>query len=199
MGPKEFKGLMNYLTRPSDDKKRQKGYFETNDPKEAVREVIRRVVPIDQYTFPITSSINLGLGPNLNQTNIGGEFDVGGGTLSVGGGMKGDDKAFGIGFRKEFKRGTPITKNITDLVKKYRIEDKMGSGMIADAIQKNNKLNVGRSTVTKILKNLKDQGVKGIDIPTSELASSVAQRLDFYLIFQQHDLVKEKYIKWLDQ
>ena len=80
--------------------------------------------------------------------------------------------------RKEFKRGTPITKNIIDLVKKYRVEDKMGSGMIADAIQKNDKLNVGRSTVTKILRNLKDQGIPGIDIPTSELASSVAQRLD---------------------
>ena len=105
MGPKEFKGLMNYLTRPSDDKKRQKGYFETNDPKEAVREVIRRVVPIDQYTFPITNSLNLGLGPDLNQVNIGSELDVGGGTLSVGGGIKGDEKAFGIGFRKEFDAG----------------------------------------------------------------------------------------------
>ena len=105
MGPKEFKGLMNYLTRPSDDKKRQKGYFETNDPKEAAREVIRRVVPIDQYTFPITNSLNLGLGPDLDQVNIGSEFDVGGGTLSVGGGMKGDEKAFGIGFRKEFDAG----------------------------------------------------------------------------------------------
>jgi len=80
--------------------------------------------------------------------------------------------------REEFKRGTPITNDIIELVKKYRIEDKMGSGMIAEAIQKNDKLNVGRSTVTKILKNLKDQGVKGIDIPMPELASSVAQRLD---------------------
>jgi hypothetical protein len=108
MGPKEFKGLMNYLTRPSDDKKRQKGYFETNDPKEAAREVIRRVVPIDQYTFPITNSLNLGLGPDLNQVNIGSELDVGGGTLSVGGGIKGDEKAFGIGFRKEFEDGGRI-------------------------------------------------------------------------------------------
>ena len=108
MAPKEFKGLMNYLTRPSDDKKRQKGYFETNDPKEAAREVIRRVVPIDQYTFPITNSLNLGLGPDLDQVNIGSELDVGGGTLSVGGGMKGDEKAFGIGFRKEFEDGGRI-------------------------------------------------------------------------------------------
>ena len=82
------------------------------------------------------------------------------------------------GGRIGFKKGSPITNDIIELVKKYRIEDKMGSGKIAEAIQKNNKLNVGRSTVTKILKNLKDQGVKGIDIPTSELASSIAQRLD---------------------
>ena len=103
MAPKEFKGLMNYLTRPSEDKKRQKGYFETNDPKEAAREIIKRVIPIDQYTFPITSSVNLGLGPDLDQVNIGSELDVGGGTLSIGGGIKGDEKGFGIGFRKEFE------------------------------------------------------------------------------------------------
>ena len=82
------------------------------------------------------------------------------------------------GGRIGFKKGTPITNEIIELVKKYRIEDKMGSGMIADTIKKNDKLNVGSSTVTKILKNLKDQGVKGIDIPKSELASSVALRLD---------------------
>ena len=122
MGPKEFKGLMNYLTRPSDDKKRQKGYFETNDPKEAAREVIRRVVPIDQYTFPITNSLNLGLGPDLDQVNIGSEFDVGDGTLSVGGGMKGDEKAFGIGFRKEFDGGGPTNKEkIKQLQKKHNL------------------------------------------------------------------------------
>jgi hypothetical protein len=108
MAPKEFKGLMNYLTRPSEDKKRQKGYFETNDPKEAAREIIKRVIPIDQYTFPITSSVNLGLGPDLDQVNIGSELDVGGGTLSVGGGIKGDEKGFGIGFRKEFEDGGRI-------------------------------------------------------------------------------------------
>ena len=61
------------------------------------------------------------------------------------------------GGRIGFKRGTPITNEIIELVKKYRIEDKMGSGMIADAIQKNHNINVGRSTVTKLLRRLKDQ------------------------------------------
>jgi hypothetical protein len=121
MAPKEFKGLMNYLTRPSEDKKRQKGYFETNDPKEAAREIIKRVIPIDQYTFPITSNIKLGLGP-VDQTVLSGEFDVGGGTLSVGGGIKGDEKAFGIGFRKEFDGGGPTNKEkIKQLQKKYNL------------------------------------------------------------------------------
>ena len=80
--------------------------------------------------------------------------------------------------RENFSKGTPINEDVIELVKKYRIEDKMGSGMIADAIKKNHNIDVGRSTITKLLKRLKDQGVKGIDIPMSELASSVAQRLD---------------------
>ena len=80
--------------------------------------------------------------------------------------------------RQNFAKGTLINEDVIELVKKYRIEDKMGSGMIADAIKKNHNIDVGRSTVTKLLKRLKDQGVKGIDIPMSELASSVAQRLD---------------------
>jgi hypothetical protein len=84
----------------------------------------------------------------------------------------------GVGERKEFAKGTPINEDVIKLVKKYRIEDKMGSGMISDALKKNNNIDVGRSTITKLLKRLKDQGVKGIDIPMSELASSVAQRLD---------------------
>ena len=33
------------------------------------------------------------------------EFDVGGGTLSVGGGIKGDEKGFGIGLSKDLAIG----------------------------------------------------------------------------------------------
>ena len=118
MAPKEFKGLMNYLTRPSEDKKRQKGYFETNDPKEAAREIIKRVIPIDQYTFPITSNIKLSLG-HVNQTVLRGECDVGGGTLSVGGGINGDAQAYGIGVRRQFDGGGHTNKEkLTQLQKK---------------------------------------------------------------------------------
>ena len=37
---------------------------------------------------------------------------MGGGQLSIGGGMRGDDKAFGIGFRKEFNDGSVCPKSI---------------------------------------------------------------------------------------
>ena len=97
--------MMNYLTRPSEDKKRMRDYFETNDPVEFGKEVIRRAVPIDQIDVPLTKNITLGMNPGVSGLNIGGAFDVGGGQLSIGGGMSGDQKAFGIGFRKEFNDG----------------------------------------------------------------------------------------------
>ena len=39
--PTQFKDLMNYLTRPSEDKRRMRDYFETNDPVEFGKEIIR--------------------------------------------------------------------------------------------------------------------------------------------------------------
>ena len=100
--------MMNYLTRPSEDKKRMRDYFETNDPVEFGKEVIRRAVPIDQIDVPLTKNITLGMNPGVSGLNIGGAFDVGGGQLSIGGGISGDQKAFGIGFRKEFNDGGRI-------------------------------------------------------------------------------------------
>ncbi len=73
---------------------------------------------------------------------------------------------------------TKITPEIIELIKKYRIENKLGSGKLSEILKANHDLDVGGSTITKILKKLKEQGVKGIAIPMSELASSVAQRLD---------------------
>tara|TARA_R100000654_G_scaffold31419_1_gene56297 strand:- start:520 stop:3105 length:2586 start_codon:yes stop_codon:yes gene_type:complete len=100
--------MMNYLTRPSEDKKRMRDYFETNDPIEFGKEVMKRAVPIDQIDVPLTKNITLGMNPGVSGLNIGGAFDVGGGQLSMGGGISGDQKAFGIGFRKEFNDGGRI-------------------------------------------------------------------------------------------
>ena len=84
----------------------QQGGFQTNDPKEAIKEVIQRAIGTPNAQVPITNNMQLNLGPTLNEASIGGEFDVGGGQFTIGGGMRGDDKAFGIGFRKQFKKGS---------------------------------------------------------------------------------------------
>ena len=106
--PVRYGEMMKYLTRPSEDKKRMRDYFETNDPIEFGKEFIRRAIPVDQIDVPITENITLGMSPGVSDLNVGAAFDVGGGELSMGGGISGDQKAFGIGFRKEFNNGGRI-------------------------------------------------------------------------------------------
>ena len=83
----------------------QPGSFQTSDPKEAIREIVKRMFPGVTAQIPISENLQLNLGPNVNEISAGGQFDVGGGELSIGGGMSGDDKAFGIGFRYPFNNG----------------------------------------------------------------------------------------------
>ena len=83
----------------------QPGGFTTNNPNEAIKEIVRRMFPGVTATVPISENLQLNLGPNLNEITAGGQFDVGGGQFTIGGGMSGDDKACGIGFRKEFSVG----------------------------------------------------------------------------------------------
>ena len=82
------------------------GSFETNNPNEAIKEIVRRMFPGVTATVPISENLQLNLGPGVNEISAGGQFDVGGGELSIGGGMSGDDKAFGIRFRKQFSNGS---------------------------------------------------------------------------------------------
>ena len=102
--PTQFKDLMGYLTRNSEDKKRMRDYFETNDPVEFGKEVIKRVVPIDFSEVPVLENVSIGMSVP-NRLEIGANFPVGGGELMIGGGMQGQDKSMGIGFRKEFDDG----------------------------------------------------------------------------------------------
>ena len=84
----------------------QPGSFTTNNPNEAIKEIVRRMFPgVTGRNSYIQKIYNLNLGPGVNEISAGGQFDVGGGELSIGGGMSGDDKAFGIGFRKQFSNG----------------------------------------------------------------------------------------------
>ena len=84
----------------------QPGGFTTNNPNEAIKEIVRRMFPGVNAQIPITENLQLNLGPNLNEISAGCQFDVCGGELSIGGGMSGDDKAIGIGFRKAFGDGS---------------------------------------------------------------------------------------------
>jgi len=86
------------------------GSFETNDPEEAIKEVINRIVnqnfkKTGGGSFPITDNISLNLGPNIDQAELGGIINLLGGELIFGGGVKGDEKGIGISFKKNFDKG----------------------------------------------------------------------------------------------
>ena len=82
--------------------------FETSDPKEAAREIIRRLIRIEGAQIPISEKGQLGIAiPKLDTIGAGGLINLLGGELEVGG-MKdfdtGDEK-LGVKFRKRFEKG----------------------------------------------------------------------------------------------
>ena len=83
------------------------GSFTTNDPTEAFKEVINRIINknVKGTTLPISDNISLNLGPKIDEVELGGILKVLGGDLSIGGGLKGDDKGIGFSFKKEFNKG----------------------------------------------------------------------------------------------
>ena len=107
------------------------GSFTTNDPTEAFKEVINRIISknVKGTTLPISDNISLNLGPKIDEVELGGILEVLGGELSIGGGLKGDDKGIGFSFKKEFNKGgrvayqdgTPERKDyetpVTDVIK----------------------------------------------------------------------------------
>jgi hypothetical protein len=159
--PTQFKDLMNYLTRPSEDKKRMREYFETNDPVEFGKEIIKRAVPIDFSEVPVLENVSIGMSVP-NRLEIGANFPVGGGELMIGGGMQGQDKSIGIGFRKEFDDGgrasfkDGTTEKLKAFVEKFKKQNDgklpsqndimKGTGSGSKTIQNNLKEGVDFST-----------------------------------------------------
>ena len=95
--------------------------FETDDPKEAAREIVRRLIRIEGAQIPISEKGQLGVAiPRLDTIGAGGLLNLLGGELEVGG-MKdfgsGREK-LGFEFRKKF--GGP---------KGERVKRKEGGGM----------------------------------------------------------------------
>jgi len=149
----------------------QPGGFQTSDPKEAIREVVRRMFPGVTAQIPISENLQLNLGPS-NEISAGGQFDVGGGELSIGGGMRGDDKAFGIGFRKAFKKGGFEKMNLERRLNAYNeLKKTYGKKIIEDAFKKDygtsfekiaDKKEYKGRTVTNIIDGFKKK-IKGVN------------------------------------
>ena len=80
------------------------GSFETNDPKEAMKEVIKRFLEknIETTTVPISENIFLNLGPGVSEVELGGIMKILGGELGFGASK---DKGIGFNFKKEFNKG----------------------------------------------------------------------------------------------
>ena len=81
------------------------GSFETNNPNEALKEIIKRVINVEGAAIPLSKNITLNLGPSVDQAELGGIMKILGGELSLGVGQKGDKKGIGFSFSKEFNLG----------------------------------------------------------------------------------------------
>jgi len=84
--------------------------FETNDPEEALKEIVKRIIKVEPARIPLSKDMQLMF--DLDRAQIGGEKDIGGGILSFGinKGFGRDDTGIGFNFRKEFKDGSGMTR-----------------------------------------------------------------------------------------
>jgi len=80
------------------------GSFETNNPNEAMKEVIKRFLEknIETTTVPITENIFLNLNPGISDVELGGIMEILGGELGFGASK---DEGIGFNFKKEFNKG----------------------------------------------------------------------------------------------
>ena len=82
--------------------------FETDDPKEAAREIIKRLIRVEGAQIPISKKGRLGVAiPKLDTIGAGGLIDLLGGEVEFGGMKDFDtgDKKIGFEFRKKFDKG----------------------------------------------------------------------------------------------
>ena len=84
--------------------------YETNDPKEALKEIVKRMINVDPAKVPLSKDMQLMF--DLDRAKIGGQKDIGGGILSFGinKGFGRDDTGMGFEFRKQFKDGSGMTR-----------------------------------------------------------------------------------------
>jgi hypothetical protein len=85
--------------------------FETNDPRKAAKEIIRRLIKVEGAQIPLTEKGLLSLNiDNLDKQSLGGIIDLLGGQLQFGVGRDEKGKGAGFTFRKQFKDGSGMTR-----------------------------------------------------------------------------------------
>ena len=85
--------------------------FETNDPGEAAKEIIRRLIKVKGAQIPLTEKGLLSLNiDNLDKQSLGGIVNLLGGELQFGIGKDKKGKGAGFTFRKQFKEGSGMTR-----------------------------------------------------------------------------------------
>jgi hypothetical protein len=85
--------------------------FETNDPGEAAKEIIRRLIKVEGAQIPLTEKGLLSLNvDNLDKQSLGGIVNLLGGELQFGIGKDKKGKGAGFTFRKQFKEGSGMTR-----------------------------------------------------------------------------------------
>ena len=91
------------------DERKMEKVFETNDPEEAAKEILKRLIRIEGAQIPISEKgiLNIAM-PKLDTVGVGGGINLLGGELEFGG-MKDfgtGEKNVGFKFRKKFSKGS---------------------------------------------------------------------------------------------
>jgi len=83
-------------------------YYETNDPEEAIKEIVRRMINVEPAKIPLSKDMQLMF--DLNRAQIGGSKNIGGGELNFGinKGFGRDDTGIGFEYIKRFANGGRI-------------------------------------------------------------------------------------------
>jgi hypothetical protein len=86
--------------------------FSTNDPKSALKEIIKRFIPVKDYGIPLIGNSQL-MFNGLDNVQAGGQSDLFGGELNYGLKKSLTDDKFGVGFEftKSFAEGGPARQN----------------------------------------------------------------------------------------
>ena len=114
--------------------------FTTSDPKEAAKEVVKRLIKIDDAKIPLDKKLSIAL-QGVDGASIQGVIDFLGGELSFGAGKKGSDKGIGFNFYKQFSTGGRVNYNEgsldPDTLKlRKRVEELMDDGYeFGDAVK----------------------------------------------------------------